>query len=350
MSQEFSDEMLSAYLDGELSPADVGLVESRLKADAGARALLVELKSIRTAFADLPSYTLEQESSSNTFSQRVMARIRTEEATSTAPVKAPATAGWSVSLKAVLALAACTALVGVLGVSGGWFNRTGTISQPIASSGQPSTNIDSGNSAASVTPAETATESPLNATSQTLIVRISLTKEELIGQALDKALAEQGIAPRSSDGSNPLANELIARARKHELGGSADPTVATTPANVGDVVLVEATHEQVSNLLKQLAAKAPLHQDKMALHRVQVSETGLNKAIVAESESGGKVEGKVIAGAAYAQHLNPRLFSASGATSAPSELVGADKIEKAFANGEAAQKPCRVLVVVELAP
>ncbi|MFO0882662.1 MAG: hypothetical protein U0894_00480 [Pirellulales bacterium] len=88
----------------------------------------------------------------------------------------------------------------------------------------------------------------------------------------------------------------------------------------------------------------------MALHRVQVSETGLDKAIVAESESGGKVEGKVIAGAAYAQHLNPRLFSASGATSAPSELVGADKIEKAFANGEAAQKPCRVLVVVELAP
>ncbi|MFO0882661.1 MAG: hypothetical protein U0894_00475 [Pirellulales bacterium] len=177
MSQEFSDEMLSAYLDGELSPADVGLVESRLKADAGARALLVELKSIRTAFADLPSYTLEQESSSNTFSQRVMARIRTEEATSTAPVKAPATAGWSVSLKAVLALAACTALVGALGVSGGWFNRTGTITQPIASSGQPSTKIDSGNSGAAVTPAETATESPLNATSQTLIVRISLTKE-----------------------------------------------------------------------------------------------------------------------------------------------------------------------------
>lgn len=349
MSQEFSDEMLSAYLDGELSPTDVGLVESRLKADAGARALLVELKSIRTAFADLPSYTLEQESSSNTFSQRVMARIRTEEATSTAPVKAPAT-GWSVSLKAVLALAACTVLVGVLGVSSGWFNRTGTISQPIASSGQPSTKIDSGNSGAAVTPAETATESPLNATSQTLIVRISLTKEELIGQALDKALAEQGIAPRSSDGSNPLANELMARARKHELGGSADPAVAATPANVGDVVLVEATHEQVSNLLKQLAAKAPLHQDKMALHRVQVSETGLDKAIVAESESGGKVEGKVIAGAAYAQHLNPRLFSASGATSAASELVGADKIEKAFPNGEAAQKPCRVLVVVELAP
>lgn len=348
MSQEFSDEMLSAYLDGELSPTDVGLVESRLKADAGARALLVELKSIRTAFADLPSYTLEQESSSNNFSQRVMARIRQEEAASTSPAKVPTTAGWSVSLKAVLALAACTALVGVLGVSSGWFNRTGTSSQPIANSGQPSTKIDSGNSVAVVTPAEESIVTPLNAASQTLIVRISLTKEELIGQALDKALAEQGIAPRSSDGSNPLANELMARARKHELGGSADP--AATPANLGDVVLVEATHEQVGNLLKQLATKAPLHQDKMALHRVQVSETGFDKATVAESESGGKVEGKVIAGAAYAQHLNPRLFSASGATSAPSELTGADKIEKAFASSESAQKPCRVLVVVELAP
>lgn len=52
--QEFNDELLSAYLDGELSDVEVSLVERRLAEDADARQLLAELRALSGSLKSLP--------------------------------------------------------------------------------------------------------------------------------------------------------------------------------------------------------------------------------------------------------------------------------------------------------
>lgn len=59
MTREFPDELLSAYLDGELSPSERTLVEQRLAASETDRQLLTELRSLRGDLATLPGVNLD---------------------------------------------------------------------------------------------------------------------------------------------------------------------------------------------------------------------------------------------------------------------------------------------------
>ena len=54
----FDDELLSAYLDDELTPEERARVEERLAADPAARQLLDELRAVSRAMKDLPPATL----------------------------------------------------------------------------------------------------------------------------------------------------------------------------------------------------------------------------------------------------------------------------------------------------
>src|SRR5436309_4567448 len=54
MTREFPDELLSAFLDDELSPAERAQVEKHLAASEADRQLLAELKSLRGDLASLP--------------------------------------------------------------------------------------------------------------------------------------------------------------------------------------------------------------------------------------------------------------------------------------------------------
>lgn len=55
---EFDDELLSAYLDDELTPEERARVEERLKADPRARQLLDELRAVSRVMKELPPATL----------------------------------------------------------------------------------------------------------------------------------------------------------------------------------------------------------------------------------------------------------------------------------------------------
>ena len=55
---EFDDELLSAYLDDELTPEERARVEERLAADPRARQLLEELRAVSRAMKELPPATL----------------------------------------------------------------------------------------------------------------------------------------------------------------------------------------------------------------------------------------------------------------------------------------------------
>jgi hypothetical protein len=57
-NDEFDDELLSAYVDGELTAAERALVEERLRSDPTAAALVDELRSLSSAIKSLPRETL----------------------------------------------------------------------------------------------------------------------------------------------------------------------------------------------------------------------------------------------------------------------------------------------------
>src|SRR5690349_2091436 len=55
---DFDDELLSAYLDGELSSDEQALVEERLRTDPSAAHLLDELRQLSAALKSLPHESL----------------------------------------------------------------------------------------------------------------------------------------------------------------------------------------------------------------------------------------------------------------------------------------------------
>lgn len=57
-NDDFDDELLSAYVDGELTAAERALVEERLRSDPTAAALVDELRSLSSAIKALPRETL----------------------------------------------------------------------------------------------------------------------------------------------------------------------------------------------------------------------------------------------------------------------------------------------------
>ena len=71
--QEFSDELISAYLDGELSPEEKARVEDLLIDSPEHRRLFEELKALRTTLHSLPSYQLGGD-----FAKRVLQKAERE--------------------------------------------------------------------------------------------------------------------------------------------------------------------------------------------------------------------------------------------------------------------------------
>jgi len=67
MSQEFNDELISAYLDGELTADQQALVERKLNESREHQQMLNELSALRDSFEALPSYKLDEG-----FGQRVL--------------------------------------------------------------------------------------------------------------------------------------------------------------------------------------------------------------------------------------------------------------------------------------
>lgn len=70
---EFPDELISAYLDGELSPAEKVRVEEQLMDSADHRRLFEELKALRRSLQSLPAETLAED-----FAARVLRRAERE--------------------------------------------------------------------------------------------------------------------------------------------------------------------------------------------------------------------------------------------------------------------------------
>src|SRR5688500_11673944 len=96
MNREFNDELLSAYLDGQLSTSDAAAVEAQLIASPQSRQLLDELRTIGQQVRDLPRVTADAD-----FTDRVVRAAVAAKAQNNGQVQlAPATSNSISSNKA----------------------------------------------------------------------------------------------------------------------------------------------------------------------------------------------------------------------------------------------------------
>jgi anti-sigma factor RsiW len=73
-NDDFDDELLSAYVDGELTAAERALVEERLRSDPTAAALVEELRSLSSAIKLLPRETLGRDLRAGVLAEVAQAR------------------------------------------------------------------------------------------------------------------------------------------------------------------------------------------------------------------------------------------------------------------------------------
>lgn len=79
MTKQVTEEMISAFIDGELSPEDKQLVETAISTDESLRQLLESFKESSQAIQDSSSFVLGSTSLPSDFSARVMSKIASAE-------------------------------------------------------------------------------------------------------------------------------------------------------------------------------------------------------------------------------------------------------------------------------
>jgi len=273
MTRELPDELLSAYLDGEVTAEERAAVEAHLATSDAARQLLSELQSLRSDMGALPRARVAANFSDRVVQAAVAAKAANQ------PVATPARAArrsWMVVTAAVAATAACL-LVAV--------QFWGPAPAPIA---VPNTPVD---------PLIAALHSAVPEEGQAVVLRVRLPKGLLIEKALAAASASAGIGSRTADAATG-ANELGAAYRAHlnkriGVGAMADATVAAANA-----VFVEAQLSQLEKLLTALSADAKGPYE--LCREVQLADV---RPKPEEGAAGEGPEAAVQAAKYYLQHL-----------------------------------------------
>jgi negative regulator of sigma E activity len=269
MPLEYSDELLSAYLDGELSPAERAQVESQLAADPEARQLLDELRVLSSEVRSLPRYAAGSE-----FSQRVVqaalaagAVLPAEgkqrgqitpgsvaRASSAAASAAPGAGRKGRRIAAVLTGVAAVAAAVAITV---WaFNRPvtapdgGTV---VKNPGVPIPVVDP----LAMEKALAVLRQALPREGEGLVLRIRLGKVQSTSAALDAALAAAGLGTRpasdESTGAFSIANAYRTRLTE-KIGGKPEETLAAA-----DAVFVTAPLDKLEQAIAALAKQPQLH-------------------------------------------------------------------------------------------
>ncbi len=308
MPHESFDERLSAYLDGQLSPAERDEVEALLRQRPDQVQVLQQLRQLGEGIRTLPQHSLGSQ-----FADRVVATI--EQAQSApAPALRPRR-GWLLAAAGTIAAVAAAIVVMIVVRP-----DTDDVAQPPA-----------------LSPEEQAVAAVLGEAQegQAVIVRLRLTKDAIRGKALDQALAAQGIAAAPATAVNPAARES-AEAYKSKAHSDQQP------GSAADVLFIEADQDKLRKALAEVAASADGGIASGGV--IPSTAAGIDRVEKVEGETGTSAEPIRVEGKNYAQHLPPRGFPLLK----PSEpTTGAPRATQS-SGGSA--RPARVLVVVEVIP
>jgi len=265
MPLEFSDEFLSAYLDGELSPDEQTQVESQLATDPEARQLLDELRALSGEVRELPRY-----SAGSGFSHRVVQAALAAKAEQNGAVpearqvslpssqqssdkshsdKARRGARLPVVLAGVAAVAAAVAIMV-------WaYNRPGYL--PVPGPGTIAVEPVVPAPAAISQAAEEALARLRLAIPQegeAIVLRIRLGVGQSPAEALDAAFAAAGLGTRQADdettGAYSIATAYQNKLAEKIAGQSADATLAAA-----DAVFVTCPLDMLEKAVASLASR-----------------------------------------------------------------------------------------------
>src|SRR5262245_52898378 len=192
MTREFPDELLSAFLDDELTPAERAQVEERLAVSEDDRRLLAELKKLRADLSRLPKATVSTDFADRVV-QAAVAEAQNHSGKSTSVSLPPAATGhaprrWKIQAAAlsIAAVAAASLLI-----VQAWRSRP---------SGDPMIAVVAGGTlqqslVVATTPEEFAKLLSLAApgAQEALVLRLRVSKDAPLSEAIDAALAKAGI-------------------------------------------------------------------------------------------------------------------------------------------------------------
>jgi anti-sigma factor RsiW len=336
MTREFPDELLSAFLDDEVSPTERSQVEQHLAGSEADRQLLAELKSLRSDVASLPQVPVSAD-----FADRVVRAALTEAERQAAPMvpgaadpTSPAKRrprSWMIggAIASAVALAAC-----FLVVVQPWQKSPVTPGLPLVG----------------VPPIETAAVGPVRfanvvrqaapAEGEAIVVRLRVNRNVSLDAALDAALRKVGIESLASDQATAAAAWQDAYRRHLEaMYGPTTPGVkndalARSTVAAAEALFIEATLDRLDGVFAELAAgvKEPL----------QLSSEGKLALAGGRDNNGG--EGERAEPHPFAQRLKADFFRlekarAGAANSAVKKQSVAPPIKP--------QQTVRVLILVE---
>ena len=331
MTRDFPDELLSAFLDDELSPAERTQVEHHLAANPADRQLLAELKTLRGEVAGLPAPRLRPD-----FADRVIhAAIAEAEkhngargVVSRAPPVEERHFFWrrwkfGAAVASAAALAACLLLVVLLGRQRNVPDPGGAV-DPVAL--VPSAPAAVAAVAALPEQLLLALSANLPSDREAVVLRLKASKDVPVAQALEAALAAAGLKAPAATGAAYAS--VLEEAYQNSINGKGgDASIAAAEA-----VFIECPFERLQVLANQLAANI---KDPLQLQPAGKLMLGRNW-----DEIRGEGEG---AAAPLMQRLNASLFklqkSISDAAQAATDNVPLATIDP--------QQRLRVLILVE---
>jgi anti-sigma factor RsiW len=311
MSPDLFDERLSAYLDGQLPPAEREEIETLLRQRPELARALHQVRELGDGIRELPKHSLGPE-----FAERVLAAAQAADRAAD-PVSPPSRRGWL--MVAIGVVAATAALVLAM----------------IAVRPRPD---DVVKPEVSLSPTEQAVAAVLAEAEEgkAVVVRLRLTKDAIRSKALDQALAAAGISSAAATAVNPAAQET---AQGYKTLAAEDQG----PHGAADVLFIEADQ---ARLQKALAAVAQAADGSLAISTagaVPSTRPGLDRITKAEGEGTSGSQQDKADRQAYAQHLPPRGFPVLKTAGKAPQLKSGSALPSAG-------QPARVLVVVEVIP
>jgi negative regulator of sigma E activity len=344
MNREFNDELLSAYLDGQLAAGELAAAEAHLAANPDARALLSELRTLSDEVRTLP-----RQSAGPQFAERVVqAAVAQSKTTATvSPASTPTNkvrrgSRLPVVLAGVAAIAAAVALAV-------WING-GTGTTPVPGGNNITSVPDSGDPTVPTPPAvPTAAEAALAQLRQAspqegevVVVRVRMAPGVPAAQAIDAALTAAGIASLASD-QPTMGGTAGADYRKElaaQFSGSPQEMMAGTNA-AADAVFVESSWDSLQKAVGALAAAPEQTLELQPLAKVAAK---LPVASPDEANGEGEVGPKAIKPPQgdFAQRLPASIFRLPKAAGQPTTAPPA-------AGTIDGQRKVRVLLLVEQA-
>jgi hypothetical protein len=330
-----SDELLSAYLDGELSASQRSEVEDRLAANLTDRELLAELQALRQEVAALPRYQARRD-----FVDRVVAaatKAKAEQDAANTPLE-------PVSSKrkrraAYYVLPAIAAAAALLVMMAPWRGPTDNVARSDPQHPEPGQAIakDLPGASTPVGPLAAVLGGEMPGQDEGVVLRLRLPPDHPTVQALDAALLAAGIGhrPASDTASGAMQIGAAYRRQVEERGADGEDTRVAA-----DVVYVEATLAQLEAALAALVGQngEPVVRAEARLAFIPPANAESGEG---EGESQARGQSTAPGGQPFAQRLNAGMFRLRPRHDAPLPAASGEKVDP--------QAPLRVLILVERA-